>query len=441
MEARKILIRDSKLKKEFDISIPKDLIAPEVDRAISQRQKNYKLDGFRIGKVPLDIVKKREYVNCFLSTVDNFIGKLVFDLASENNYKLALKPKINFKILEPDGDVIELSVIYELAPEIENIDFKTIKLDRLKVLIGENDVDRSIENILAHYKNFVKRDGAAQLGDKVLINFSGTIDGDSFPGSYAEDFWLELGSRTMIDNFEEQIVDKNTGDEFTVEVTFPLNYHKSSMVGKTAIFEVKLLDILRAEKVTVTDEFLKNNFAVESTEKFREIIRAELTKNYSRYSKKLIKNMLFSYLDKNMAFDLPESLVEEHYSDLLEFRKKYNLRNSLEDSIDEEILKREAISEVKISLLLSKISSENNITVSNSEITGEIMKEATDRPGHEIEIINFYKDRPKSVDSIRNMILEDKTVDFILNSANLKNKEITIEELLKFGEHMETGKF
>jgi trigger factor len=430
MEIKKILIGDSKLKKEFSVVIPRDLVMPAVDRAISERQKTYRQDGFRTGRVPLEIIKKREYVNCFHRTVDDFVNKLVFDIAGEYDYKLALSPEVNLKTMEPEDDSpIELSVIYELMPEIDNIDFRAIKLHKFRVLVDESDVDRYIENILAKYRNFVKKDGTAQMGDRVSINFSGTVNGKSFPGGYAEGFWLELGSKTLIGDFEEQIIGKNIRDEFDVEVVFPLDYHKSSLSGKTAVFRVKLVEILKPEKVTPSDEFFRDKFATENTEKFREILRDELVKNYSEYSREITKNRLLSYLDKNITFDLPEGLVKRQYDSLLESKEKQNLRNSLRDDIDTESIGKEAASMVRINLILSKICSENNISVSKSEISGKIMEKAEERPGHEMEIINLYRDRPELMGSLENMILEDKIIDFILENVSLEEKSVTVGEL------------
>ncbi|MDR2077911.1 MAG: trigger factor [Rickettsiales bacterium] len=429
METRKTLITDDNLKKEFNIVIPREVIALEVEKAIADRQSTYKLDGFRTGKVPLDIIKQREYVSSFYRTADNFINKFIFALAGENNYELALNPRVNIKSMEPDSGDIELDVTYELMPKIDSIDIKTIKLGIFRVIVGEGDVDKSIETLLSMHKNFVKKEGPAQMGDKISINFSGTIGGENFPGNYAENFWIILGSGGMIGNFEEQIVGRNVGDEFNIEVTFPVNYHSSSLSGKTAIFEIELLEILKPEKVTLSDEFVKNNFGVENVEKFREIICDELTKKCSLYSRNIARNKLFAYLDQNMAFDLPEGLVKEEYDSLLKSRREYNLKNSLEDEIDLESLKKEAVQNIKINLILTKICTENNITVNESEVASEVMKEAMNKPGREMEVINLYKNKPRYTNFIRGMILERKVIDFILNNAIIEEKDITIGEV------------
>lgn len=430
MEIEKTLTIDDELKKEYNIIIPNQKVSEEIDKIAKDLQKDYKLNGFRPGKIPLDVIKKRENTYIFGKASDNLINGFVFDFANDNKYELASQPSVNIKVME-DGKDIEFLVIYELLPNIDNIDLKSIKINKYKISVGEDDINKSIEKILENYKKWNTKNGFAELGNSVKIDFLGTINGEEFPGGKAENFQLELGSHSFIDNFEEQIVGKNVGSEFDVYVTFPDDYHKSSLAGKPAVFKVKILEILEAEKKDLDDEFVKSIFGVENVDKFKEIINKELEKTYENFSNHKAKFDIIEILSAMKDFSLPESLFKNQYDAILATKQKENLRNSKKDPIDEETIKKETKRFVKISILLSKIGKDNNIEVSDDEITNFVMKQATSNPGREKEIINYYKNTPQALAKVRDQITEDKVLNYIVDSVTKNYINITIDDFEK----------
>jgi trigger factor len=261
-----------------------------------------------------------------------------------------------------------------------------------------------------------------------VISFSGTIDGESFAGGSAEDYRLELGSKSFIGNFEEQIIGRSAGEEFEVKTTFPENYHKSSLAKKLVLFKVKLSEVLRPERRTLDDEFVKSTFGVEDTTKFREIVAAELAKTYQKLSINYLRAKIIEHLRKNNAFDLPRGLVENRFNSLLRSKKIENVRNSDATEIDTKPLMTEAENIVRIGLLLSKVGEENNIAVSDSELTQAIMQEAVGAPGQEKAVIEYYKNNREALEYIKNGVLENKIMDFMVENAEKNDINITLEE-------------
>lgn len=433
MDIEKKLVENNELKKIYNIILPVELINSKINDEAKKMQQNYKLDGFRVGKVPIDLIKKKETEPLFFRTSDNLINKLIFDIVDENKYELALQPKVDIKIMENNKD-IEFTVIYELLPNIPDIDFKKIKLDQYKINIGDEEINESINKILSTYKKWIKKEGKAEIGNSVKINFLGKINGEEFAGGKGEDYQLELGSHSFIDNFEEQLVGKKIDDEILVNVTFPDNYHQSSLAGKPATFEVKILEVLQSENNELNDEFVKSTFNIENVEKFKEVITKELEKTYNILSKNKIKSKLFKELENTFDFAVPEGILNEQFEQLKKDAEKSNLNNNKKEDINEEALKKEANNMIKIGLILSKIGKEKGIVVSDNEITEEIMKNAMSMPGYEKMFIDFYKKNKQAVENLKGQILEDKVLDYIINNIDKNEISINIKEFEKLTE-------
>ncbi len=427
MEIKKTLLVDQELKKEYEVTVPKEIVILKVDEEIFNIQKTYKLNGFRPGKVPLNVIKDKEWAYVFSKACENAINDTITKIVDENLYELSVKPNVSIETMKDDEDV-KFKVVYELLPNIEDIDLSSISIDKYNVEIGESDIEKSIRKILATHKNWQKNDGLAELGDSVKINFVGTINGEEFEGGKAENYQLELGSHSFIDNFEEQIVGKTSGDEFDVNVTFPDNYHKSSLAGKPAVFKVKVIEVLKASKIELTDEFVKSTFGSENVEKFKELVRKELVNSYENASRILAREKVIDNLLNVTDFSLPENMVKEQLKSLLEYKQKENIKNSITDPINEGELEKEASKLVKANLIISKIGKENSITTSDNEVTQAIMKNVMSAPGYEKQIVDFYKKNYVAVLDLKDEITRVKTLDFIVDKVNKNTINISVDD-------------
>ena len=279
----------------------------------------------------------------------------------------------------------------------------------------------------------------AKLGDRVNIDFLGKIDGVAFEGGKAEKYNLELGSKSFIDNFEDQLVGKKAGDKVDVKVNFPKNYQKKELAGQPAVFEVVVHSVSTATLPEMTDEFLKENFNIESVSKLEEMIKEELTSMYESSTKNKIKSDIFEWMKKNIKMELPTSIVDDEFN-----RQWQQVEDELKDNPDKfksekdkekekDKIRKNAEDSIKLGLILSEIGKSNNIKVEQTEVIDEIRKRASmySNPQQKDMIVNFYMKNQAALNQITGTLLEDKVIDFIVSKSNVKEVEMTPDEFLK----------
>ncbi len=436
-EIKKIF--DKGLERKFSVKVK----SSELDKAIEEQglkqQKTLKVDGFRKGKVPLDFIKNKYSALLLSESAESLVEENVSKLIKENNLNLIARPKIDVKTLEVGKD-FEFEVNFELFPEIPEIKYNKINLKKQKVQVAKNDVEEGKNRLLkskAAWKEQDKEYGA-NIGDKVKIDFLGKIKDVAFEGGKAEGYDLELGSKSFIDNFEDQLVGKKAGETIDVKVKFPKEYHKKELAGEPAVFEVKIHSVSKAEIPMLNDEFLKENFNIESVQKLEEMIEKELLSMYENATRNKLKNEIFDWMKKNIKIETPKSAVEDEFNrqwEQIENELKTN-PNKFKDDKDKEkekeSVRQNAEESIKLGLILSEIGKSNNIKISDTEVIAELRKRASIYPGQEQMIIDFYMKNRNALNQITGSLLEDKVIDFIISKINIEEENISVEEFLKF---------
>ena len=296
MEVQINNIADSKLKKEYKIIVPQDLIDSKVNEYIEKVRGNFNLKGFRKGQVPAKVVKEKYGKSILAEESDKLINDTIKKIVTDNDLKLALSPKVDVKEFKENID-LEISATFELYPEVPEIDLQKIKVTKREPIINQSDVDESFEKLLKFYRKWEpKAEGEkAKKDDSVDIDYVGKIDDKEFEGGSAKNHRLELGSKSFIDNFEDQLVGKRKGDEVKVKVKFPKEYHKDEFAGKPAIFEVKINDVLSASMPEIDDKFIKDNFGLDNKEKLEEAVKKQVEDSYKDVKTNLFKKELFDF--------------------------------------------------------------------------------------------------------------------------------------------------
>ncbi|MDD2840086.1 MAG: trigger factor [Rickettsiales bacterium] len=435
-EIKKIF--DKGLEKKFSIKIK----SVELDKAIEEQglkqQKTLKVDGFRKGKVPLDFIKNKYSALLLSETAEGLVDKNVSDLIKENKLNLITRPKIDVKTLELGKD-FEFEVSFELFPEIPEIKYSKINLKKQKVQVAKKDIEEGKHRLIKSKATWKEQDKEykANTGDKVKIDFLGKIKNVPFEGGKAEGYDLELGSKSFIDNFEEQLVGKKAGDAIDVKVKFPKEYHKKELAGEPAVFEVKIQSVSKPEVPALTDEFLKENFGIENIDRLEEMIEKELSSMYENASKNKLKNDIFDWIKKNVKIEMPKSAVEEEFNkqwEQVENELKTNpnkFKTEKDKEKEKELVKENAEDSIKLGLILSEIGKANNIKVSDAEIIAELRKRASVYPGQEQMIIDFYMKNKNALNQITGSLLEDKVIDFIAGKINIEEENLSIEDFMK----------
>lgn len=431
-------ISDKDLELKFEIKVPFDEFKQEMDKEIEKQQKTLKIDGFRKGKVPLKVIKDKYSALILSESAENIVEKTINKIIEDNKYSLISRPKIEIKTLEENKD-FEFTTTLNLYPTIPEIKYEKIKLKKQKADVNEKELNEAKNRIL---KNFIKwteqdKEYKAKNGDKIKIDFLGKIDGEPFDGGKAENYELELGSKSFIDTFEEQLIGTKAGDEITVKVIFPKNYHSDKLAGKPATFDVKVHLVSTPEMQEINNDFVKQNLGLESVEKLNEMVKKELTSLYNKTSKNKLKNDIFEWLKKNIKIELPKTIVEDEFNRQwaqVEKELKTNpnkFKNEKEKEEERKKIEQNAEESIKLGLILSEIGKSNNIQVQETEIIEEIRSKASSMPGQEQMIIDFYMKNKPALDQITGTILEDKVIDFISNKANTEEVLVSVEELMK----------
>ena len=431
-------ILDKKLKKDYQVVVPYPLINERIDAEVLNIRKNYKMKGFRNGQVPLEIIKQKYEGSIMADEAQKIINEVSQKIIKENDLKLALAPQIKVEVFELKKD-LSYSVSMELFPIVPEIELEKLKLVKREVEIVKKDVDEAITKIIGNYKEWDKQEDSykAKKSDSVNINYVGKIDDKEFDGGTAKDKQLELGSKSFIDDFEDQLIGKKAGDEVKVKVKFPKEYHSPEFAGKKAVFDVKINSVLKAKELKLDNEFVKEKFGVEDLSKFEEEIKKQIAIGYEASSINLFKKDLFEILNKKYDFELPEGLIEEQFKAIwaeIEEEIKKNpekFKNEKEEKKAKSEKRELAEKMIRSGIILSNISQKNKITISNQDLIDEINKKASQFPGQEQMVAQYYQKNPQAVQEIRGFLLEEKVVDFIIGNSNVEIKNISFKDLEK----------
>lgn len=438
MEVQINNILDKKLKKEFKIVVPVSLVDKKVNDYIEKVRGNFSIKGFRKGQVPASVIKEKYGKSIIAEESDKIINDTIKKIVSDNNIKLALSPKVDVKNFD-DGKDIEISAIMEIYPEVPEVELTKLKITKREADITESDIDESLTKLLKFYRTWTPKDKGekAKMGDSVNIDYVGSIDKKEFEGGSAKSYQLELGSKSFIDDFEEQLVGKKAGEEVKVKVKFPKEYHNDEFAGKSAVFEVKINEVLKAEMPEVNDEFIKTNFGIEDKEKLKEAVKQQVKNSYKEIEINLFKKELFDFLNKKYEFQLPEGLIEEQFKTLwagFEEEIKANpekFKNEKEQEKEKKKQRELAERMIRSGMILSDIAQKNKVEVTNDDINQELQKILSRFPGQDKQVIEYYQKNPSAIQQLRGSIIENKTIDFIVALPETEKKKISLKDLDK----------
>lgn len=422
------------LKHQFKIVVPSSELTSKIDERLAEMAKTAALPGFRPGKVPVSLLKKQYGQALFGEAVEAAVNTSTAKAIEDRGLKPALQPRVDLKQLE-EGKDVEFEVVVEVLPEIGQLDFSGVELERLKAEVPEKDIDEALERIAKANREQKPVDPprAAQKGDAIKLDFVGSVDGVEFPGGAAQDYVLEIGSGSFIPGFEDQLVGAEIGKPVDVKVTFPAEYGAPELAGKDAVFKCTVKEVLEYVDTPADDELAKkNNF--ENLEAMRKAIGERIGQDYTQISRTMIKRQLLDKLADSHKFAVPEGLVEGEFNAIWQ-RIEEAKKNGQKVEEDEEKMRKEyrdiAERRVRLGLLLADVGRSNSIDVTPEELNQAAMREAMRYQGQERQVLEYFSKNPEMKDQLRAPIFEEKTVDFILELAKVSEKSVTPEELLK----------
>jgi trigger factor len=429
------------LSRSWRVVVPATEIGANVNRRLSEISKTIKLPGFRPGKVPLSLVKKRYGSSVMGEVLEKTVQESSSKLLQEKEVRPALEPKIEVVSFE-EGSDLEYTMAVEALPDIEPADLTGLQLERPVAAVEDKAVDEAVERIASSNKNFepVKKKRAAKKGDQLVIDFAGKVDGEARPGMDGKDYPLELGTGAFIPGFEDQLVGIKPDETKTITVTFPEQYHAADLAGKAAEFEVTAKELRAPVKTEIDDEFAKK-VGFEDLEGLKKAVRGQIEGEYGRMTRLKLKRALMDALAERHDFPVPQGMVDLEFEAIWKQVQPELTEEEKAKPEDEVKAEYRTIAErrVRLGLLLSEIGKRNSVQVTQEELNRGLIAEARRYPGQEREVLEAYRNNPRALDALRAPIYEDKVVDHILSTVTLTDRSVTPEELAREDEETAAG--
>jgi trigger factor len=434
------------LKREFAVVVPAAELEAKVNVRLDELKDRVKINGFRPGKVPVAHLKRVYGRSAMAEVIEATVRDTNNQIVTDRGFKLAADPKVTLpteqeaveKIINGGSD-LSYTVAVEIVPEIKLANFKDIKLTRLTADVSDAEIDDGIKAIVDQNRPYAtKAEGEkAVSGDRVKIAFVGTIGGVPFDGGTGDDIDVQIGSNTFIPGFEEQLVGIGAGEHRTVKATFPTQYANAELAGKEAEFAVTAKSIEAPGNVTVDDEFAKT-LGLESLAKLRDAVKDRIGRDQQAMTRQKLKRALLDELDKVHQFEPPPSMVEDEFSrvwtsvtqELENEKKTFADENTTEEKARDEY-RAIATRRVRLGLVLAEIGEKNKITVTDDELSRAVAERARQFAGQEQRVLDYFRQNPQAVASLRAPIFEEKVVDFLFELANVTDKKVSREELFK----------
>ncbi|MDF7674939.1 trigger factor [Acetobacteraceae bacterium ESL0709] len=425
------------LKRAFTVVVPSADLQARRDARLKEISKEIRLPGFRPGKVPLSVVKQRYSESVQGEILEKIVQDSLSKLLEEQKLRPAMQPHIKLVQQGDEGKDLEFTVEMEILPEFEVPNLSGLKLTRLTSKAADEEIEKSLQSIAKRNQTFatLEEKRPAVKGDVLCVDFVGKLNGEPFEGGTAQDVNVEIGGEGFIPGFAEQIEGMSPGEERVITVTFPENYQASELAGKEATFDIKAKELKLATVPEINDEFAKT-LGLENLEQLRKILKEQIEGEYNQLSRMRIKRDLLDQLVDKVDFEVPASLVDAEFAQIwarIEEERKAGRLDAEEAAKDEETLRAEyrkiAVRRVKLGLLLAEIGRKQDIQVSRDELMAAMQQEIRRFPGQERMVYEFFSRNPQAVENLRGPILENKVVDYLIELADVTEKEVTPEEL------------
>ncbi|HBZ42738.1 MAG TPA: trigger factor [Maritimibacter sp.] len=431
------------LKRGYKIVVPAADLDAKVNEKLVEAQPEVEMKGFRKGKVPMALLKKQFGQRLMGEAMQEAVDGAMNKHFEDSGDRPALQPDVKMTNEDwKEGDDIEVDMSYEALPAIPEVDLKGIKLEKLVVKAAEADVDEALANLAETAQDFKdrKKGSKAKDGDQVVIDFLGKVDGEAFDGGAAEDYPLTLGSGSFIPGFEEQLVGVKAGDELDVKVTFPAEYGAENLAGKDAVFTCTVKEVKEPVAAEINDE-LATKFGAEDLAGLKGQISERLEAEFGGAARAVMKRGLLDELDKLVEFELPPSLLDAEANQIahqLWHEENPDVQGHDHPEIEPtEEHKTLAARRVRLGLLLAELGQKAKVEVSDADFTQAVMNQARQYPGQERQFFEFVQQNPQMRQQIQAPLFEDKVIDYIVELAEVSEKEVSKDDLQKAVEALE----
>jgi len=419
---------------KIKVSLPAEPVAVKANQRIKDESKTLKLAGFREGGVPEAIARKRLGPDIIQKVISEVVDGVVKEIFEKESVKVGGRPNVDIQDFDEKKHLV-FTVVVDLLPDVPEVDFSAITVPVFIISPTEEDLKKAYDEIIRNFKTYDSSAGAtAQKGYVVIIDFVGSVGGKEFDGGKGDDVRLEIGSNTFIPGFEDQLIGAKAGEERQVKCTFPSQYPEASLAGKEALFNVKIKDVMAPEEVGAINDAFAQKLGLESVDALNEMVMDKLTADFRGAGYLYTKKVLFDALDAMCKVDVPNAMVEMDLEAMWpEVRHQYRQNPQMFGGVDEATLKTRykdiAVRRVKLGIMLADLAKKFNIEVTEVDLQQLVFQEASQRPGQEKLVLDYYKN-PEHLEKLRGPALEEKVVEFLLQKVNVTQKEISSKEFI-----------
>ena len=425
-----------KLERRITLTLPVDVLKNEVDARLKKLARTTKADGFRVGKVPMNIVAQRYGMSVQYEVVNDKLGEAFSQAAQEAQLRVAGQPRISEKDGGPVEGQLQFDATFEVYPEVKVGDLSSIEIERVAADVNDAAIDRTIEILRKQRRTFNQRgaDEAAQDGDRVTIDFEGKIDGVPFEGGKAEGFQFLVGEGQMLEAFEKAVRGMKTGESKTFPLKFPDDYHGKDVAGKEADFLVTVKKVEAQQLPEVTEDFIKGLGLADGS---LDSLRADIKKNLEREVKFRVaarnKAAVMEGLLKVVSFDLPQSLVAAEADRLVEQARADLKARGMADAdkapIPAEMFHPQAERRVRLGLTVAELVKANNLQAKPEQLQAHIQElaQSYEQPA---QVVAWYMSDRQRMAEVEAVVIEANVADFVLSKAKVTDKSLSFEELM-----------
>lgn len=423
----------SNIERRMTIGVPAQEIDQAVQKRLQETARTVKMNGFRPGKVPMRVVKRRFGDSVRQEIVGEVMRDNYIKALQEHDINPAGWPKFEPKTME-EGKDLEFVAIFEVLPEVELGDFSKISVEKPKAEIADKDIDTMIDNLRRQQATMKSVKRKSKNKDVVLIDFKGTVDGEEFEGGAAENHKLTLGSGQMIPGFEKGIVGGKAGEELEIEVTFPEDYQNEELAGKPAKFEIKIHEVQEPQLPELDAEFFKK-FGIDAEDEasFREEVQKNMERELKQAVSNKVKNDVVEGLVESTELEVPTALVDQEIDRLRQDAVQRFGGQVDFQQLPKEIFEEQARRRVKTGLLFQEVVKQNDLKADPAKVDEKIQEIASTYEQPE-EVVAHFNSSPEQKQQIESSVLEDAVVDLILEQAKVKEKKLKYEEAIQAGQ-------
>ena len=424
-----------KLERKMTLSLPVGTIQSEVDTRLKRMARTVKMDCFRPGKVPMNVVAQRYGYSVHYEVMNDKVGEAFSAAANEAKLRVAGQPRISEKEGAPEGEM-HFDAVFEVYPEVKLGELSGAEVVKLSAEVSEAAIDKTIDILRKQRRTFAQRamDSAALEGDRVTIDFEGKIDGETFPGGKADAFQFLVGEGQMLKEFEDAVRGMKSGESKTFPLSFPADYHGKDVAGKQADFMVTLNKIEAANLPEVNEALAKSlGIANETVEGLRADIRKNLEREVKFHLLARNKNAVMDALVATAELDLPKSSVQAELDRMIEAARADLKQRCIKDAdkapIPDDIFRPQAEKRVRLGLVVAELVRKNELQAKPDQLKAHIEELAASYEKPQ-EVVRWYLGDNRRMAEVESVVIENNVTDFVLSKAKVSEKEISFDDLM-----------